>query len=171
MSPCAFLFPGQGAQYPGMGKDLADRFPRCREVLERVEVHLGLPLGEIMFSGTQERLDEDFTAQVAVYTVSCMVVELLRERGIQADGIAPYSSGLYAAVYAAGVMNLETGLTLMREADLCIRKTKVRSCMGVVLGLSPSEVEALCAETENVVEVRAATLEETLKNLGNTGES
>jgi [acyl-carrier-protein] S-malonyltransferase len=153
MSECAFLFPGQGAQYLGMGRDLVTRFPECEDMIEHAEVHLGLPLQAMMFDGPKDRLDEDFIGQVSVYTVSCMVADLLQDRGINAGAIAPYSSGLYAAAYAAGVFSFEDGLSLMQAADECIRSQNIKGGMGVVLGLSVPAVERLCAETNGLVEV------------------
>jgi [acyl-carrier-protein] S-malonyltransferase len=147
------MFPGQGAQAVGMGRDLADTFPEARGLLERAETHMRLPLGEMMFEGPQERLNEDFTAQVAVYTVSCMVAAVLEARSIRAAALAPYSSGLYAAAYAAGALEFEAGLTLMREADCCIRRQNGQGAMGAVLGLSAAQVADLCAEVSGVVEV------------------
>ncbi|HAA03934.1 MAG TPA: hypothetical protein DCE18_11230 [Syntrophobacteraceae bacterium] len=153
MSDCAFLFPGQGAQVLGMGRDLAEAYPEARNLLERAETHLRVPLGKIMYDGPEERLNEDFSAQVAVYTVSCMVTEVLAARGLQAAAMAPYSSGLYAAAYAAGSLGFEAGLTLMREADSCIRRHNGSGAMGVVLGLSADQVAELCTQVPGEVEV------------------
>ncbi len=153
MSSCSFLFPGQGAQHLGMGRDLVERFSESMDMLKRAEAHLGLPLGDIMFSGPEERLHEDLISQVAVYTVSCMVADLLAARGIRAAALAPYSSGIYAAAYAAGVLNFESGLTLMLAADRCIQQANTQGGMGVVLGLSLPEIEELCERVKGVVEV------------------
>jgi [acyl-carrier-protein] S-malonyltransferase len=153
MSGCAFLFPGQGAQVVGMGRELAEAFPEARNLLERAEAQLQLPLGEIMRAGPEQRLNEDFTAQVAVYTMSCMAAEVLAARGIRAGAMAPYSSGLYAAAYAAGALSFEAGLALMQQADHCIHRHNRGGAMGVVLGLSAAEVAGLCAHVDGVVEV------------------
>jgi [acyl-carrier-protein] S-malonyltransferase len=147
------MFPGQGAQAVGMGKDLAGTFPEARSVLERAEAHMRLPLGEIMGDGPPERLNHDFTAQVAVYTVSCMIAAVLEARGIRAAALAPYSSGLYAAAHAAGALEFEDGLTLMQEADSCIRRQDSEGAMGAVLGLSAAQVAELCDQVDGVVEV------------------
>ncbi|MHC1742432.1 MAG: ACP S-malonyltransferase [Syntrophobacteraceae bacterium] len=143
MRTAAFLFPGQGAQVIGMGRSIAERFPESMELLDRAESKLGMNLRRLMFEGPQAKLDEDFRAQAAVYLASCMVVDLLESRGIRAGAIAPYSSGLYAAAYAAGVLDFETGLSLMVEADRCIREVGPAGAMGVILGLSGPEVDRL----------------------------
>jgi [acyl-carrier-protein] S-malonyltransferase len=137
----------------GMGRELLEVFPEARALLERAEAHLRLPLGTIMAAGPEERLNEDFTAQVAVYTVSCMVTEILAAAGIRAAVLAPYSSGLYAAAYAAGALGFEAGLTLMREADDCIHRNHSSGAMGVVLGLSAPQVADLCAQVDRPVAV------------------
>jgi [acyl-carrier-protein] S-malonyltransferase len=156
MSACAFLFPGQGAQLVGMTSGLAEGFPECRTLPARAEEHLGLPLERLMIEGPQQELNEDFVAQVAVYTASCMVVGVLESRGIRAGAIAPYSSGLYAAAFAAGVLDFETGLDLMAEAYRCIRDQNVPGGMGVVLGMSSAEVQQLCDAIPELVEVSIA---------------
>jgi [acyl-carrier-protein] S-malonyltransferase len=153
MRRCSFLFPGQGAQYVGMGRDLVERFPEARALLGRAESLLGLPLGEVMFSGPEEKLNEDFVSQVSVYTVSCMVADILATKSMRAAAFAPYSSGIYAAAYAAGVVDFETGLALMQEADSCIHAANTSGGMGVVLGLPLAEVEGLCDRVSGVVEV------------------
>ena len=153
MKGCSFLFPGQGDQYVGMGRGLVERFPESKDLLKRAELQLDFPLGEIMFSGPEERLYEDLNAQLAVYTVSCMVADLLANRSIRAATLAPYSSGIYGAAYGAGVVGFETGLALIVEADRCINQANSQGGMGVVLGLSLPEVEELCEKVKGQVEV------------------
>jgi [acyl-carrier-protein] S-malonyltransferase len=153
MKGCSFLFPGQGAQYVGMGRDLVERFAKSEELLKRAEFQLDLPLGEIMFSGPEERLHEDLNAQLAVYIVSCMVADLLGSESIRAAALAPYSSGIYGAAYAAGVVDFESGLNLIVEADRCIHEANSHGGMGVVLGLSLAKVEEMCEKVEGQVEV------------------
>jgi [acyl-carrier-protein] S-malonyltransferase len=136
-----------------MGRDLVESFPESAALLKRAESHLDLPLGEIMFSGPEERLHEDLNGQLAVYTVSSMVADLLTKRSVRAKALAPYSSGIYAAAYGAGVLDFESGLTLIVEADRCIHQAYSQGGMGVVLGLSLGEVEELCQKVKGVVEV------------------
>lgn len=153
MRKAAFLFPGQGAQVVGMGRSIAERFPDSKRLLDRAESILGMDLRKVMFEGPQASLDDDFTAQAAVYAASCLVVDLMESQGIRAAAIAPYSSGLYAAAYAAGVVDFETGLNLMTEADRCIREVRQDGAMGVILGLSGPEVEKLRAGMDGWAEV------------------
>ena len=153
MRKAAFLFPGQGAQVVGMGRSIAERFPDSLRLLDRAECILGMSLRKVMFEGPQASLDDDFTAQAAVYAASCLVVDLMESQGIRAAAIAPYSSGLYAAAYAAGVVDFETGLNLMTEADRCIREVSQDGAMGVILGLSGPEVEKLRAGMDGWAEV------------------
>ena len=153
MKGCSFLFPGQGAQYVGMGRELVERFPESKDLLKRAELQLDLPLGKIMFSGPEERLHEDLNAQLAVYIVSCMVTDLLASKSIRAAVLAPYSSGIYGAAYGAGVIDFHTGLNLIVDADRCIREANSHGGMGVVLGLSLAEVEEMCARVDGQVEV------------------
>jgi len=153
MIGCSFLFPGQGAQYVGMGRDLVERFAESKNLLKRAELYLDLPLSEIMLFGPEERLNEDLNAQLAVYVVSCMVADLLANKSIKAASLAPYSSGIYGAAYGAGVVSFETGLNLMVEADRCINEANTQGSMGVVLGFSLAEVEEMCERVEGQVEV------------------
>ena len=153
MKGCSFLFPGQGAQYVGMGRGLVERFPESKDLLKRAELQLDFPLGEIMFSGPEERLHEDLNAQLAVYIVSCMVADLLANKSIRAAALAPYSSGIYGAAYGAGAVDFQTGLNLIVEADRCIREANSHGGMGVVLGLSLAEVEEMCERVGGQVEV------------------
>jgi len=147
----AFLFPGQGAQHVGMGKDLYEDFAAARSVFDRAEALTHLPLKRLCFAGPQEELDRTDIAQPTIFTVSaaaleCMSSRLRGEREIRPDCAAGLSLGEYTALYAAGAMDFETGLKLVaRRGELMQRAATARpSGMVSIVGLDEAEVRKLC---------------------------
>jgi len=147
-----FLYPGQGAQQMGMGFDLYQNYPVARQIFNQADQILGFPLSQLCFNGPEEELNRDLNAQIAVYTVSCILTEVLRTNNIFPDMVSGYSSGFYAAAYAAGCFDFSYGLYLVKRAGeiLLEEGRKITGGMAVVFGLSPEKVKDICRQVGNV---------------------
>jgi [acyl-carrier-protein] S-malonyltransferase len=110
-----FVFPGQGAQKVGMGKDLFDEYPEVRALFQKAEQYLKKDIGRICFEGPPEELVKTENAQVAIFLVSVAILEQLRVKGIKPEIVAGHSLGEISAYYAAGVFELEQALDIIRE--------------------------------------------------------
>lgn len=111
----AFLFPGQGAQYVGMGKELYDNIPECKKLIDDGEKILDMPMKELLFQGTEEELTLTENAQPAILLVSLAALKALEINGISADYCAGLSLGEYGALIYGGVLTFEDGLKLIKE--------------------------------------------------------
>jgi [acyl-carrier-protein] S-malonyltransferase len=129
-----------------MGLDLYQAFPQARELFDRADRVLGFSLREICFEGPQERLNHDLNAQLAVYTVSCALTRILRSQGILPHQVTGYSSGFYAAAYAAGCYDYADGLSLVRKAGETLLQEggKTKGSMGLIFGLPLEAVKRIC---------------------------
>ena len=114
-SKTAFLFPGQGVQTIGMAKELYDNIPECRELLDRSEEILNMPLKKMMFEGPEELLTATENAQPTILVASLMALKALETNGIKADYAAGLSLGEYGALIYGGALSLEEGLLLVKE--------------------------------------------------------
>jgi len=143
-----FLYPGQGSQQVGMGFDLCEAYPEVRELFDQADRLLGFPLSKLCFEGPKEELNEDLNAQLAVYTVSCIITEVLKAKEVLPDVVSGYSSGFYAAAYAAGCFDFAEGLDLVRQAGeiLLDEGRKIDGSMAVIFGLSPEKVDSICQQ-------------------------
>ena len=148
----AFLYPGQGAQHVGMGFDLYQTYPEARETFHKADQVLGFALSQLCFEGPGEELNRDLNAQLAVYTVSCIVTEVLRINDVFPGKVSGYSSGFYAAAYAAGCFDFADGLHLVKRAGeiLLDEGRKIDGSMAVIFGLSPEKVDSICQQVGNV---------------------
>ena len=150
MKTC-FLFPGQGAQYPGMGKDLWDASDKVKELFRQASAASGMELTRLLFEGSEEELRATDKTQIAVTLVNVAAGLACRERGIQAAGFAGFSLGEYTALYEAGVLRLEDLFPIVKSRGLLMEKASRgadtaggRAGMAAVLGLGyPQALAAL----------------------------
>src|SRR5580704_11487031 len=115
MSKLAFLFPGQASQYPGMGRDLFDRFPESRAVFEEADAALGFSISKLCFEGSEEDLKLTENTQPAILTVSTAAYRALEKRGIQPDFVAGHSLGEYSALVASGSLDFTDAVKIVRN--------------------------------------------------------
>lgn len=150
MSGLAFLFPGQGSQAVGMGRDLVSRFPAAAALFAQADELLGLPLSQRCFEGPEEELRQTSLTQPALFVHSAAVCLVLQERGIEPAWVAGHSLGEYSALVAAGVFDFATGLELVRRRGLLMQAQRQGS-MAAVLGLEDQQVVEICAQASGAV--------------------
>jgi [acyl-carrier-protein] S-malonyltransferase len=161
VSRIAFLFPGQGAQTVGMGKRLYESVPAARQLYDRAGEVLGYDLGKLCFEGPAEQLDSTICSQPALFVTSLAALESLRSESpdvvLGCEAAAGLSLGEYTAMVFAGVLDFESGLTLVQKRGAAMQEAADTTASGMVsvLGLERVEVEALCdkARGEDVLEI------------------
>ena len=151
----AFVFPGQGSQYAGMGKDFYERFPTAREVFERANEALGFDLKKLIFEGGEE-LNKTVNTQPAILTVSYALYSVFKELFPQVEPkfVAGHSLGEYTALLAADVLDFEDAVRLVRHRAEYMQNAvpEGKGAMAAVIGIPPEEVAKLCEEVDGVVE-------------------
>jgi [acyl-carrier-protein] S-malonyltransferase len=151
----AWVFPGGGSQYVGMGQDVCERYPAAKRVLEEADAVLAFPLSRLCFWGPVEELTDTFNAQPATVATSAALLAALQEH---TDGrlaptfVAGHSTGQYTALLAAGALDLASVLQLVRERGRLMREAGDERAggMAAVLGLDASTLQGVCDETRDV---------------------
>ena len=146
----AYVFPGQGAQFTGMGKDLYETSPLAKELFEKANEILGFRITDIMFEGTAEQLKETKVTQPAVFLHSVILAKTL---DIKPDMVAGHSLGEFSALVANGALSFEDGLKLVSQRAMAMQKACeiTPSTMAAVLNLDDKIVEDICASIDGVV--------------------
>ncbi|MGB5376358.1 ACP S-malonyltransferase [Muriicola sp.] len=148
----AYIFPGQGAQFPGMGLDLYEGYPVAQELFEQANDILGFSITDVMFQGSAEDLKETKVTQPAIFLHSVILSKVLGD-AFKPDMVAGHSLGEFSALVANGALQFEDGLRLVSERALAMQKACEisPSTMAAVLGLEDGVVERICASIDGVV--------------------
>jgi len=148
----AYIFPGQGAQFPGMGKELYENFSLAKKRFEQANKLLGFDISSIMFEGSKEDLQQTSVTQPAVFLHSVILSEIMGE-DFQPKMVAGHSLGEFSALTAAGALSFEDGLQLVSQRAQAMQKAcdEVPGTMAAVLGLEDAQVEDVCASITGTV--------------------
>lgn len=148
----AYVFPGQGAQFVGMGKDLHDNFAEAKELFKKADAILRFNITDIMFNGTEEDLRQTKVTQPAIFLHSVILAKILGEN-FKPNMVAGHSLGEFSALVAAGALSFEDGLVLVQKRALAMQSAcEVEpSTMAAIVGLEDHEVESICKSIKDIV--------------------
>lgn len=158
----AFVFPGQGSQYVGMGQALVERSPAAAQAFERADATLGFPLSRLILEGPAEELDKTVNAQPAILATSVAFLEAMRnearEAGVQLlpQSLAGHSAGQYAAAVAADAIDFADALHLVRERGRIMQERGIEGGMGAVIGLTDEQVDEIVEQAREHGEISVA---------------
>lgn len=153
MSRIAFIFPGQGAQYSGMGQDFYNTLPICREIMDRAGETAGLDIPKICFTENEKLHITEYT-QIAMLSVEAAVLKALEEQGIVPDVSAGLSLGEYGACIASGVLSVDDAFSVVRKRGIFMQEAVPEGgAMSAVMGTEADVIEKICKETEGIVSI------------------
>jgi len=146
MGKVAFMFPGQASQYPGMGKELAEKYPAARAVFEEADNALGFSISKMCFEGNEDELKLTANTQPAILTVSVAAYRVVAEKGLAPDYVAGHSLGEYSALVAVGALNFSDAVRLVRKRGQYMQDAVPAGLggMAAIMGISPAVVQDAC---------------------------
>jgi len=146
MGKVAFVFPGQASQYPGMGKELAEKYPAARAVFEEADKALGFSISKMCFEGSEEELKLTANTQPAILAVSVAAYRVVAEKGLTPDFVAGHSLGEYSALVAVGSLNFSDAVRLVHKRGKYMQEAVPagQGGMAAIMGISPAVVQDAC---------------------------
>src|ERR1700689_4977040 len=160
MGKLAFLFPGQGSQYCGMGRDLAENFAESAQVFDQANAALGFSMSDMCYTASLEALKLTENTQPAILTVSVAAYRALEKRGVKPDFVAGHSLGEYSGLVAAGGLDFSSAVKLVRARGRYMQEAVPagEGAMAAILGLPPAEVFEICKKAADGEVVSSANL-------------
>ena len=142
----AFLFPGQSAQVIGMGKDIYEKYPEAKKIYDKSEQISKMPVKKLCFEGPEEELNKTQNTQIAMFTTSLAILEVLKSKGINADIAVGLSLGEYTALVYAGILSFEDGIKLVKKRGYYMGNLipDEKYSMAAIIGLESSKIEEVC---------------------------
>ncbi|HXM14044.1 MAG TPA: ACP S-malonyltransferase [Candidatus Eremiobacteraceae bacterium] len=146
MGKIAFVFPGQASQYPGMGKELAEKHPAAKAVFDEADKALGFSISQMCFAGSEEDVKQTANTQPAILTCSVAIYRVLAEKGITPDFVAGHSLGEYSALVAAGSLKFSDAVKIVHKRGKYMQEAVPagEGAMAAIMGLSPAVVTDAC---------------------------